>query len=174
MRDMIQPRRDEGALEPRRHLDGRYILAMCIAFFGVVFAVNGYMLYAALSTHTGVVSVEPYRKGLAYNDRIADGARQEALGWYDSAGLEQTGTVTVHMTARDGSPLGGLTLSGVLGRPATARGDRNLAFTEVAPGQYLAMTGPVEPGTWMITLEAHDGADRANLYRAKRRLWIKS
>ena len=174
MRDMFQPHRDEPAVAPRRHLDGRHILAMCVAFFGVVFAVNGYMLYAALNTHTGVVSVEPYRKGLAYNERIAAGAQQAALGWHDSVDLEQNGTVTVHMTARDGSPLGGLTLSGVLGRPATARGDRDLAFTEVVPGQYRAMAGPVEPGTWMITLEAHDGGDRANLYRAKRRLWIKS
>ena len=174
MRDMAQPRRDEPALEPRRHLDGRHILAMCVAFFGVVFAVNGYMLYAALSTHTGVVSVEPYRKGLAYNDRIAAGAQQEDIGWHDSVGLEQTGTVTVQMTARDGSPLGGMNLSGVLGRPATARGDRPLAFEEVAPGRYRAEAGSVEPGTWLITLEAYDGADRANLYRARRRLWIKS
>ena len=63
-------------------LDGRHVLMMLFAFFGVIFAVNGYFLFSALSTHTGVVAVEPYRKGLAYNHadrrrRTAGGARLE-------------------------------------------------------------------------------------------------
>jgi nitrogen fixation protein FixH len=174
MRDMIHPHRDAPAVEPRRHLDGRHVLAMCVVFFGVVFVVNGYMLFSALSTYTGVVSVEPYRKGLAYNDRIVDDDRQIAVGWRDSVNLDQSGTVTVRMTTRDGAPLPGLSVSGVLGRPATARGDRGLTFAEVEPGRYRALAGPVDPGTWMITLEAFHSSDHVNLYRAKRRLWLKS
>ena len=50
-----------------------------LAFFGTVFAVNGAMIYAAVSTYTGLVANEPYRKGLAlqraHRRRRAPGAR---------------------------------------------------------------------------------------------------
>ncbi len=62
---VINPRQVDGALT------GRHVLLIFLAFFGSIFAVNGWFLYSALSTHTGVVAVEPYRKGLAYNERIA-------------------------------------------------------------------------------------------------------
>ena len=39
-------------------LQGCHVLALLVGFFGVVFAVNGYFLAAALSTHTGVVAME--------------------------------------------------------------------------------------------------------------------
>lgn len=157
-----------------RKLEGRHVLMMCIAFFGSIFAVNGYMIYWAVSTHTGVVAIEPYRKGLAYNARIDDGERQAAIGWSDSANLDRSGLVTIRMTARDGTPLVGLRIAAVLGRPVTASGDMPLTLNEVAPGDYRAMVGPIDPGTWLITLEATQDSDRTNLYRAKRRLWLKS
>ena len=37
-------------------LGGRHVLAMLLAFFGVVFAVNGYFLFAALSTQSALAS----------------------------------------------------------------------------------------------------------------------
>ena len=40
---------------------GRHVLFMFLGFFGAVFAVNGYFLYEALSTHSGVVAVEAMR-----------------------------------------------------------------------------------------------------------------
>ena len=167
------------SVEPRktqtRPLQGRDVLRAFLVFFGVIFSVNGYMLVAALRTHSGVVSVEPYRKGLAYNDRIAAGERQVELGWTDIASLDASGRVAVRMAAKDGAPVTGLLLTAVFGRAVTARGDIALTFAEVAPGNYMAMIGPLEAGTWMLTLEATPGGtDQAILYRAKRRLWLKS
>ena len=175
MRNTIRSSHDERGAKSSRRLEGRHMLALFVAFFGVVFAVNGYMLFAALSTHSGVVSVEPYRKGIAYNERIADAEYQNAIGWSDSVSADRSGLVAVRMTARDGTPLKGLLLKAVLGRPVTARGDMSLEFTEVAPGDYRAMVGPIEAGTWMITLEACRDEDRTPPpYRAKRRLWLTS
>jgi nitrogen fixation protein FixH len=108
VRDMLHPTPDAPRAKPKWLLEGRHVLATFLAFFAVVFAVNGYMLVSALRTHSGVVSVEPYRKGLAYNDRIADGERQTAMGWSDTASLYPTGHVVVRMTAKDGTPLIGL------------------------------------------------------------------
>ena len=174
MRDIGQSQPQEPGIPVQRPLDGRRVLAMFLAFFGVIFAVNGYMLFSAISTHTGVVSIEPYRKGLAYNERIADAERQNAIGWRDTADVDKTGEVAVRMAASDGTPLIGLQLTAVLGRPATARGDIPLTFKEITPGNYVTSVGPLEAGTWIITLEAYRDADRTTPYRAKRRLWIKS
>ena len=41
-------------------LTGRHVLYTFIAFFGIIFAVNGVFLYSALKTNTGVVAIEPY------------------------------------------------------------------------------------------------------------------
>jgi nitrogen fixation protein FixH len=64
-----------------RNVNGRDVLAILLSFFGVIFAVNGALIYAAVSTHTGLVANEPYRKGLAYNERILADERQAQLGW---------------------------------------------------------------------------------------------
>ena len=95
-----------------RSLDGRHVLFMLLAFFGVIFAVNGFFLVSALRTHTGVVAVEPYRKGLAYNTRIAADARQSDLGWKEHLDIQSAGLLTLSLT--DGS--GAVVLSLDLGR----------------------------------------------------------
>src|SRR5688572_2876208 len=80
-------------------LRGGHVLAAFLAFFGVIFAVNGVFLYMALSTHTGLVAQEPYRKGLHYNDRIAAAERQQALGWTSDLRLApESGALTLALT----------------------------------------------------------------------------
>lgn len=156
-----------------RRLTGRHVLFACVAFFGVIFAVNGYFLVSALSTHTGVVAVEPYRKGLAYNDRIAASERQAALGWAERIEADRAGTVRVTMTAGDATPLTGLQVSGTIGRPSTTRGELQIAFREVAAGRYEAATQPLAAGAWIVSIEASSGRKAEPDYRARRRLWLQ-
>ena len=80
---------DRAAQRARRQqgLQGRQVLACSLAFFAAVFIVNGAMIYSALSTHTGLVANEPYRKGLHYNERIAADERQAHLGWSRHASM---------------------------------------------------------------------------------------
>lgn len=159
--------------DPRR-LTGRHVLAALIAFFGVVFSVNGYFLMRALSTHTGVVVNEPYRKGLAYNTRITADARQAQLGWHDDIQLTTDGTLTVAISDRDGVPVSGLSLAGVLARPSTASADIALRLTEVGGEHYIASAGTLAPGAWIAAIEAHrDGNTAEPVYRARRRLWLE-
>ena len=56
------------------------------------------MIYSALSTHTGLVANEPYRKGLHYNERIEADERQARLGWSDSIEIGRDGRVTLLVT----------------------------------------------------------------------------
>src|SRR5262249_34112510 len=77
-----------------RGMQGRHVLVAFLAFFGTVFAVNGTLIYEAVSTHTGLVANEPYRKGLAYNARIGADERQARLGWTETLEVGRDGHVT--------------------------------------------------------------------------------
>jgi len=153
-------------------LHGRHVLGMFLAFFGAVFAVNGAMIYSAVSTHTGLVAIEPYRKGLHYNDRIAADARQARLGWSDTVELGRDGSVRLTLVEADGRPVRGMAVDGVLGRPATNRQDVTLALSETAPGRYEAAAGALAAGSWLISLEARAPAGGESIYRLRRRVWL--
>jgi nitrogen fixation protein FixH len=159
--------------EPAR-LKGHHVLLMLVAFFGVVFTVNGIFLASALRSYTGVVSSEPYVKGLKYNDRIKADERQQRLGWQDALMVEPAGAVTVTFRDDGGRPVQGLKFRGSIGRPATSRLDRALAFTETEPGRYVASAGPLDDGTWLVALEAVSGDFGPDpVYRLRRRVWLK-
>jgi nitrogen fixation protein FixH len=154
-------------------LTGRHVLLAFISFFGVIFAVNGYFLYAALGTYTGVVAQEPYRKGLHYNDRIDADAAQASLGWRHTIEAARDGAIEFTVMDRNGAPVAGLGLGGAIGRPSTREHDRVLAFAEVAPGRYRASAGALEPGTWVASVEAATAAGATTVYRGRNRLWLK-
>ena len=159
----------------RQHgLQGRQVLGMFLAFFAVVFVVNAAMIYSALSTHTGLVANEPYRKGLHYNERIAADERQAQLGWTDKIDVGRDGRVAIALADGDGRPIAGLRIEAVLGRPSTDRHDIRLTLREAAPGRYEAHTPPLGEGSWLVALDARaDGNAVDPVYRARRRVWLK-
>lgn len=162
--------------QQRQGLRGRHVLVAVLAFFGAVFLVNGVFLYAALSTYTGVVADEPYRKGLNYNERIAAAERQKNLGWVAETALDPDAGLTLVLHEAEGAPVSGLFISGVLGRPSTREHDRNVVFTEVAPGRYTANVEALSPGAWLVNLEAVwvGSGETEPVYRMRKRLWLKS
>jgi nitrogen fixation protein FixH len=164
-------RRDTG-------ITGRHVLLALIAFFGAIFAVNGVLLWQALSTHSGLVAHEPYRKGLAYNQRIAADERQEGLAWTPVVEIERRGAIAVTLSDAEGRPVTGLRLDGTIGRPATMRQDISVRLEERSPGRYVAHMAALEPGAWIVGIEARlEGAGLASagdapIYRLRRRLWL--
>jgi nitrogen fixation protein FixH len=154
-------------------LQGRHVLGVILAFFGTVFLVNGAMIYSAVSTHTGLVANEPYRKGLAYNERIGADERQVRLGWTETLAVGRDGRIALALAERDGRAVRGMKVEGVLGRPATNRYDVRLELAETAPGRYEAQTAAIAEGSWLITLEARTPAGAEPVYRTRRRLWLK-
>ena len=159
------------ALSPAR-LTGRHVLTILIAFFGVVFAVNGVFLTLALSTHTGLVANEPYVKGLHYNDRVAAEVAQQRLGWrVEVAELSSEGRISVSVTSPAG-PVRGLNAAAALGRPSTANDDRKLVLEESSPGTYRATTANLAAGAWLLDVELRREPS-GDVYRLRRRLWLK-
>jgi nitrogen fixation protein FixH len=121
---------------------------------GVV-AVNGGLVYAALSTFTGVTVGKAYDRGLAYNHVLEEAARQEALGWRPEVALAD-GVLRVTVRDREGLPVPGR-LDGMLRRPVDGT-EIALESSAIAPGQWLAAATP-RAGQWeaRLRLTAADG-----------------
>ena len=156
-----------------RELSGRTVLAILLAFFGVVFAVNGYFAAAAIQTYTGVVAQEPYRKGLTYNLRIAADERQRALGWKAAVDAGLDGRARLDLTTADGRPVTDLVVTGTLGRPSTDIADRTMAFTETRQGRYKTQVAALDAGSWIVTITARGGSADEPVFQLRRRLWLK-
>jgi nitrogen fixation protein FixH len=138
-----------------RVITGRHVLFGLIVFFGIIFTANGAFLYLALSTYTGIVSNEPYRKGLNYNERIAADKAQHKMGWSSAITLAKGGdSIDVVLRNRSGNPITGLGFDGRLGRPATEALDVALPLKEIEPGRYRGTFATLAPGAWQIDLVA--------------------
>ena len=160
---------------PRRALNGRHVLLTFIAFFVIVFAVNGFMIYQAVSTFGGVDNADAYREGLAYNQRIARDAEQSLQGWQDEIDIVPSPQrLRVRLNDRSGSAVAGKRLVATLERPATNRFDLTLTLSEQAPGTYEAPIPTAHEGTWIADISAFQpGVQSAPpAYEARRRLWI--
>ena len=75
-----------------RELTGRHVLVGLLVFFGVVFAVNGVLVRAAISTFGGVETASSYKAGLRYEHEVAVAERQDALHWQVSGTLARDAT----------------------------------------------------------------------------------
>jgi nitrogen fixation protein FixH len=143
---------DEGGRAGGFVLTGRHVLLMFLAFFGVVFAVNAYMMRAAVSTFSGVQTETPYKMGLAYNTRIAASRKQDELGWTVAARVIRApdggASVVLEAADRTGAPLSGLTGRIRLQRPADKRLDRDADLAATGTGRYGAELRGVSAGQW--------------------------
>lgn len=157
-------------------LTGRHVLIAFLGFFGVIFAVNGVFLYYAIGSYTGVVANEPYRKGLEYNRRIADDARQAALGWTRALTLTRAGELKFALKDAAGEPITGLIIEAQVGRPSTNVEDATVRLIEGAPGVYQSNLGAMAAGAWLVSAEAvrrREGQSDEVVYRVKERIWLK-
>ncbi|WP_439595939.1 FixH family protein [Falsiroseomonas sp.] len=136
-------------VDPRR---SRWIPWVFVGGMLLVVVVNGGLIWAALSTFTGVTVGKSYDRGRAYNHVLQTAARQEALGWQAQVTLRGE-TLAVSVTDRQGLPVQGL-LEGLLQRPLEAV-QQPLAFRETRAGHFESSTGALRPGQWEARLLLH-------------------
>lgn len=161
------------AIPGGRALSGRHVLFVFIGFFAIVFAANGLMIYQAVSTFGGLDTDDAYRKGLAYNERIAAAAAQTELGWRDRLDyVSDARHLRVSFTDATGAAVGGLTVTVEMQRPATNRYDQKLFLTQTGPDTYEADVSELESGWWTVNVHAHRGGQDTALYESRRRVWI--
>mgnify|MGYP001806657659 CR=1 FL=1 len=144
-------------------LTGRHVLLMFVAFFGVVFAVNGYMIRAAVSTFSGVQTETPYKMGLAYNTRIAASRKQDELGWTVAARVIRAAdggaSIVLEAADRAGAPLSGLAGRIRLQRPADKRLDLDADLAATGTGRYGAELQGVSAGQWDVVVFLERGGE---------------
>ncbi|MCC7282000.1 MAG: FixH family protein [Acetobacteraceae bacterium] len=138
--------------DPRR---GSWIPYAFVAGMLLVVAVNGVLVYAALSTFTGVTVANAYDRGRGYNQVLAEAARQAALGWRAEVSWAGSG-VRVAVTDHDGLPVGGR-LDGLLVRPLEGTA-WPLALSAAGAGRWAADAAGLSPGQWEARLVLHGPA----------------
>jgi len=136
--------------DPKR---SRWIPWAFVGAFAVIIAVNLVLVYAALTTFTGVTTGKSYDRGRAYNAVLAEAARQDALGWQARVTL-QDGVLTVLATDREGLPVGGR-VEGVLLRPLEGA-ELRLDFAAAGPGKFIAFAALPGRGQWEARLRLTD------------------
>jgi nitrogen fixation protein FixH len=163
--------------EPRaaKPVTGRTVLLSLLAFFGIVFAVNGVMTALAISTMPGTEVENPYRAGVAYNAEISAAHNQAGRHLRVSGHIERDagGHATITIEARDSAsaPVAGLAITVRLMRPTDQRADRMATLTERESGTYRGEAVDVSPGAWDAEIEAGLGGER--VFRSRNRIVLE-
>ena len=134
-----------------RPFTGRHMLAIMIAFFGTVIAVNLVMATLATRTFGGTVVDNSYVASQRFNAWLAAARAQQVLGWNEALALDSQRRLTVRVES-DEAPLTGAILSAVARHPVGRSADERLAFDEVAPGRYRSRA-PLSAGRWNVHVE---------------------
>lgn len=157
-----------------RVLTGRTVILGFVLFFAVLIGVQAAFITIAVSTHTGLVSQQPYRKGLNYGERIAVSREQKERQWSEEVRLsENKKSLIFALRDRAGQPVRFLNLTAVLSRPVHKNEDQTLKFTETSDGLYTAPLTYKDPGAFVVDLEARRRSDGDPIWRTRRRVWIK-
>jgi nitrogen fixation protein FixH len=149
---------------------GVHVLLAMLAFFATVIAVNVTFVVFAVQSFPGEDVRRSYLQGLNYNVTLAERRSQAALDWSAAASLvERDGAPAVELVLRDGEgrPINGLTASGELRWPTSARFDHALAFEPRGEGRYVARVEGLAPGRWVLRGRAEQNASDALNFEAE-------
>jgi nitrogen fixation protein FixH len=148
---------------------GLHMLAIMIAFFGVIIAVNVTMAVTASTSWTGLVVKNTYVASQEFNRKAQEGRAQAALGWAATLAVSD-GTVRFTLADADGvmRPMQGGTAT--FRRPVSDAEDRVVTLAAMPDG---SINGPVAlaDGAWIVEVQAEAGL--AHPYRDTRRLSVR-
>jgi len=159
----------------RGEMTGFKVLVWLLLFFGTVFAVNGVMVEAAISTFGGVETKSSYQAGLMFEKNVADAQRQDALHWQVSGKLARNsvGLAELDVTTRDakGLPLVGLRADAKLAHPADERLDHVIPLQAGVTAGSFRGAAEAQPGQWDLIIDLYRGDKR--LFRSMSRISLK-
>ncbi len=140
----------EQSIPPER--SGRKVLRLFLLFFGVVALVDGFFVYIAVTTQTGVVTEQAYEKGLAFDRYLEKEALQKTLPVVEKAEF-QDGQLIWRLTFK-GKPLTTAKVRAHVVRPVQAGYDFDLELKHVGNGVYMSPVKAPFSGAWRAGLEA--------------------
>ena len=139
------------------------------AAMGVVFVINGYMVYIALSSFPGVAGTDGFDLSNGYNRVLATAAQQSALGWQIEAGQDDARHPMLRLTDRLGAPLTGAAIDARAERPLGPPDTTVLGFHAIDPARYQA-DAALFPGQWDLLVTVTSGESR---FTTTRRIVVK-
>jgi nitrogen fixation protein FixH len=142
---------------PQRRSLWRLFPVAVIAGLAVVVAVNAGLVYAALESFPGKSGDAGFALSNHYDAVLEQVRRGSELGWVMEATTDDAGRAVVTVTARDGSPLPGATVTGFGERPLGAPEMHRLRFHDNDLGRYVADAPMPMPGQWDLTLSVSSG-----------------
>lgn len=150
-------------------IQGWHVFAALAGFFLTVATVDAILITQAVSTFSGDTA-DAYRKGLAYNETLAEGASQDRLGWRESRSFDPgTGRLSISLGDESGTPIDGLRAEVDIGRAATNAFDRRVELKSTGNGTYVADIPGLSEGAWTLSLTVSDNGKA--VYRSRARLW---
>ncbi|MER9191064.1 FixH family protein [Mesorhizobium australicum] len=151
-----------------REFTGRHMLAIILAFFGVVIAVNLTMATLANTSWTGLVVENTYVASQQFNRKAEEGRAQAALGWTGKLTIAG-GEVRYSLTDAAGKPVSLRGVKVLFRHPAYEKEDESIKLA-LASGQEFAAQHMPRDGVWIVEIDADAGLARS--YRDVRRIMI--
>lgn len=136
-------------------LTGRRVALYFVAFFGVVAAMDAFMVTSALRTHSGLITDRPYEKGLAYNEVVKASNAQDKLGWIGVLELRHAENAgdpsTIIFTLKDerGAAIAFDRAAATITRPT----QQGMDFTVELKGEETPAHFPAS-GVWEVRVDA--------------------
>jgi nitrogen fixation protein FixH len=155
---------------PSRPFTGWHMLAVMIAFFGVIVAVNVTMATLALTSWTGLVVQNSYVASQEFNDRAAAGRAQAALGW-DGRLAYADGMLRFALVGENGAAVDVTGVQVKLGRPAYEADDSELVLAPNGDGSFGGAVA-LGDGQWIVRVSAEAGL--AEPYLDIRRIFVRN
>ncbi len=126
---------------------GRHMLAIMVAFFGVVISVNLTMAYMASRTWPGLVVPNSYVASQDFEALKKKRAEQVKLGWQVSLAVEES-RLAVNLEGAQGATIADAAVTVKLTRPLSDRDDMTITLKPAGAGRFVSdevLTG----GNWL-------------------------
>lgn len=140
-----------------REFTGRHMLAVMIAFFGVIIAVNLTMAGFARTSWSGLVVKNSYVAGQEFNRKAEEGRAQAALGFTPAFSITD-GVLRFALADAAGQPVRLESGVATLHRPVGDADDTQAALTAGSDGGLEAALG-VADGAWIVEVRATAAAE---------------
>ena len=131
-----------------------------VIFFIVIFIVNGFFVYFATNSFTGLETKDAYNKGLAYNETLIKKNEQEKLGWKDHFYFtaEPSGNHNIRFSlTKNKADINIEKIEAILFRPSHHGQDITLTFEKEKNGEFISyFTIPLK-GLWEARITAYKG-----------------
>ncbi|MDH6267258.1 nitrogen fixation protein FixH [Rhizobium sp. SG_E_25_P2] len=136
---------------------GRHMLAIMIAFFGVIISVNVFMAYMASASWSGILAKNTYVASQDFNMKAAE-ARHWAERGFSGAFKVEGGRLEYRLEG-PADEIGRLAeITALFHRPVGDKQDFSLTLPRMAPGVY-AIEHRLAPGQWIVDLAAVDAGE---------------